>query len=193
MASSESRPPRARAAAAAAVDIRRLRPDDSIEELTDLLHRAYGSLAVVGLHSIAASQPVDVTRRRIENGECYVGVTPEGRIVATVTFHAPGAAKYDSPWLDRPDVCCFGQFAVEPAIQGTGLGRRLVELCERRTRETGAAELALNTAEPARHLIALYEHLGFRVVEYARWPEVNYRSVVMSKRIATDPIPGPHA
>jgi GNAT superfamily N-acetyltransferase len=163
------------------VEIRRLRDDDSLAELTDLLHRSYARLAAMGLFFLATRQGVDVTARRIRKGECYVGVT-EGRLVATVTFRPAGTTR-DSPWLDRPDVCSFQQFAVDPPLQGRGIGRRLIAVCERRAVETGAAELALDTAEPAAHLIRLYERLGFRFIEYVRWPDVNYRSVIMSKTV----------
>lgn len=167
------------------VEVRRLSDDDSLAELTELLHRSYARLAAMGLYFVATSQTVDVTARRVRRGECYVGVAG-GRIVATVTFR-PAATTCDSPWLDRPDVCSFQQFAVDPPLQGRGVGRRLVALCERRAAETGAAELALDTAESAGHLIRLYERLGFRFVEHVRWPDVNYRSVVMSKSVSGRP------
>lgn len=164
------------------LEIRRLDPSDSLEELTALLHRAYARLAAMDLHFVATTQSVEVTRRRVEKGECYVGTLGE-RIVATVTFRN-AAMTYDSPWLDRPDVCSFQQLAVEPSLQGLGISRMLIETCERRACETGAAELALDTAEPAKHLIGLYAHLGFHFIEYARWPDVNYRSVIMRKRVS---------
>ena len=188
MATGDGTPP----VAAGEVEIRPLAPGDSFDELTDLLHRAYARLAAMGLNFVATTQSVEFTRRRCGNGEPYVG-TARGRIVATVTFR-PAATTAGSPWLDRADVSCFKQFAVDPAWQGLGIGRRLVELCERRARETGAAELAVDTAEPATHLIELYSHLGFRFVEHVRWGQVNYRSVVMSKRVITgDGVAGTHA
>ena len=55
----------------------------------------------------------------------------------------------------------FHQFAVDPAQKGRGLGKRLLELCFERARETGAEELALDTAEPAAELRRMYENLGF--------------------------------
>ena len=164
------------------IHIRPLGPDDSLEELTDLLHRAYAPLAAMGLKFIAATQDVEQTRRRIAKGECYVGILA-GRIVATINF-LPIASTHGTPWLDRPDVCNFQQFAVEPRLQGNGIGRRLIEVCERRARETGATELACDTAEPATALIQLYEHLGFRFIDTTKWPVVNYRSVIMSKRVS---------
>src|SRR5688572_32268503 len=94
------------------VSVGRLGPDDSLQELTDLLHRAYARLADMGLRFVATHQSVDVTRKRAAEGECYVG-TAGGRMVATVTFR-PAKSTFGSPWLDRPDVCSFQQFAVDP-------------------------------------------------------------------------------
>jgi hypothetical protein len=51
--------------------------------------------------------------------------------------------------------------------------------------EKGIAELALDTAGPATHLIHLYASSGYRFIEYAQWTCVNYRSVVMSKWITS--------
>jgi hypothetical protein len=43
--------------------------------------------------------------------------------------------------------------------------------------------LALDTAEHAKELIALYKSKGFQFVEYLKWPDTNYRSVVLAKRL----------
>jgi DNA-binding winged helix-turn-helix (wHTH) protein len=45
------------------------------------------------------------------------------------------------------------------------------------------AELALDTAETADDLIAFYTRRGYRFVDHVRWDAVNYRSVVLSKRL----------
>jgi GNAT superfamily N-acetyltransferase len=88
-----------------------------------------------------------------------------------------------SQWLDRPEIASLGQFAVAPELQGAGLGARLMALAEQRAFETGAVEIALDTAEPAEHLVALYQRRGYRVIEHARWSHTNYRSVIMSKPV----------
>jgi len=156
-------------------------PTDSLEDLTQLLHRAYRPLAEMGLRYVATYQDADRTARRIAGRECYVSIGA-GRIVATVTFRTASQTS-GCPWYDRPNVSSFGQFAVDPAYQGRGIGSRLLDLCERRAVETGADELALDTAEPAGHLIELYQRRGFRAVDCAQWPDTNYRSVIMSKRL----------
>jgi ribosomal protein S18 acetylase RimI-like enzyme len=87
--------------------------------------------------------------------------------------------------MRRPDVALIGQLAVEPVYQGRGIATRLIRRAETRAEDDGAAELALDTAEPAQHLIDWYARLGFRFIEYAQWDVTNYRSVVMSKPLPT--------
>jgi len=164
------------------IAIRALNPDDSIAELTALLHRAYASLAALGLRYMATHQSDEVTAKRVRQGECFVAVSG-GVICGTIVFKS-AAQTGGCPWYDRADVASFGQFAVEPRLQANGLGRRLVALVEQRAIATGAGELALDTAEPATHLVAWYGRLGFRQIEHAQWSHTNYRSVIMSKSVA---------
>ena len=67
------------------VIIRLLQSSDSIEELTELLHRAYKELVDMGINNMAATQSPDVTRRRVEVGECWVAEMA-GRLVGTITL-----------------------------------------------------------------------------------------------------------
>jgi GNAT superfamily N-acetyltransferase len=162
---------------------RRLREDDDLGALTDLLHRAYAPLAARGLRYVATHQDVETTRKRATGGECWVG-DDGGSLVATVTWYRPFAGSYCA-WYRRPDVAFFGQFAVDPALQGRGVGGALLALVERRAAEEGYAELACDTASPADDLIAFYRRRGFRQVGTTRWTSVNYESVVLSKTLGT--------
>jgi GNAT superfamily N-acetyltransferase len=164
------------------LQIRPLGGSDDLEGLTELLHRAYGQLAELGLRFLATHQNVDTTKSRIAGAECFVAEL-DGLIVGTVVFR-DCARTGSCAWYDRPDVASFGQFGVEPSMQGRGIGTSLLSFVEDRAREVGAKELALDTAEPAAHLIALYSKLGYRIVEHVNWGEVvNYSSVIMSKRL----------
>jgi len=60
---------------------------------------------------------------------------------------------------------------------------QLVAEVERRAGESGARELALDTAMPAVELIAYYEKLGFRRVAQTQWPGKTYRTEIMSKSL----------
>ena len=161
--------------------LRLLAPSDDLVVLTAMLHRAYAALAVRGMHFLASHQNVDVTRRRLEKGECWVALADDA-IIGTIVLK-DAASTNGSPWYDRPDVACFGQFAVEPAWQGRGLGSALVDQVEQRARAKGVTELALDTAEGADNLIAFYARRGYRFIEHTKWNDVNYRSVIMSKRL----------
>ena len=161
--------------------IRPLEPSDSIPDLTALLHRAYARLANLGLRYMATDQSDDVTRARIAKGECYIALAG-GTICGTIMFQEAARTK-GCPWYDRDDVASLGQFAVDPDLQAQGLGRRLIGFVEERATATGAQEIALDTAEPATHLVDWYGRLGYRFIEYAQWSHTNYRSVIMSKAV----------
>jgi len=163
------------------VQIRPLSEDDDLGELTALLHRAYASLAEMNLHFVATKQDVETTRARIAGAECYVAVL-DGRVVGTIVFR-PCARTGGCEWYDRPEVASFGQFGVEPTLQGLGIGTALLDHVESRARDLGAKEIALDTAEPAQHLIEYYGRHGYRIVGKEKWDIVNYSSVIMSKAL----------
>ena len=163
------------------VVVRRLSTADSIDELTSLLHAAYRRLGDLGLNYTAVDQPPEVTRERIARGECLVAVA-DGQLVGTIVFYQATAAS-GCPWYDRPDVASLGQFGVLPSHQSTGIGRQLLDAVERRAAESGAVEVALDTAEDAAHLVSWYERCGYRIVEHAQWDGKTYRSVIMTKAL----------
>lgn len=160
--------------------IRRLASSDSIPELTRLLHRSYRRLRDMGLHYVATDQDDDTTRRRIAAGECYVAVLDGSTVAGTILF-LDAASTRGCPYYDKPGVSSFHQFAVDVPYQGMGIGRRLLDTVEARALESGATEIALDTAEGATHLIDRYRRWGYRIVGQADWEETNYLSVIMSK------------
>jgi GNAT superfamily N-acetyltransferase len=166
------------------IELRRLNETDSFEEITDLLHRAYAPLAARGMAYVATHQSADVTRDRCARGLTWVGIL-DGRIVATITLEpSPATVKATSggDHYLRPGIAKFQQFAVDPALKGTGLGGRMMDLIEAHAKELGARELALDTSVYATGLIAMYGKRGYRDVGPIDWrPSTNYPSVVLSK------------
>ena len=165
--------------------IRSFSDADSIDELTKLLHTAYRRLGDLGLNYTAVDQTADVTLKRIERGECLVAILNQ-RLVGTIVFYGT-AATSGCPWYDRTDVSRVGQFGVHPSCQSTGVGRRLLKAAEAKAAETGAREVALDTAEQAVHLVEWYGRSGYRFIEYAQWPGKTYRSVIMNKSLEVRP------
>lgn len=174
------------------IDIRPLAARDSLDALTALLHLAYAPLAAAGLNFTAATQPKSTTAKRAAEGQCYVA-RQGGRIVGTVTVcgpYAEGAAPWANsvPWFRERNTAHFHQFAVHPEVQGRGLGRRLVDTCERWALQHGYRRMALDTAEPATELRALYTRLGYADVGHVQWEGKTYRSVIMQKALDRSPL-----
>lgn len=165
-----------------AVEIRPLRPSESLQELTDLLHNAYAELGQSGLNYTAVDQPASTTRERIRDGRCLVAVE-EGRLVGTVVVRGTSQYNAEYPYFSKAGVASAHQMAVAPDHQGRGLGSTLLDLSEWWAREIGFAELALDTAESADHLVAWYVRRGYRPVDTVQGDGKRYRSVFLAKRL----------
>jgi ribosomal protein S18 acetylase RimI-like enzyme len=158
---------------------RRLAQSDSIPEITALLHRAYRPLLESGLRYLATHQGDDTTKERLASGDAFV-VTQGRRIVGTVTVRRSCT---DHEWYMRPEVASMQQLAVDPDLQSRGIGNALMQLAEDVAREWGKTEMALDTSDQAKHLIAIYMKRGYRVVSEITRDIVNYRSIVLSKTL----------
>jgi GNAT superfamily N-acetyltransferase len=162
-------------------DIRLLSEDDSLEELTAMLHRAYVGLGAMGLNYTAVDQGVERTRERCEGGACFVAVA-NGKLVGTIKLDPPDPDEY-IPEYRKPEVGSISQFGVEPDWQGSGLGQRLLKAALEQAHEWGLQAVALDTAIPARHLVSLYKGWGFEIVDEIQWPGKVYRSYVMRREM----------
>ena len=86
----------------------------------------------------------------------------------------------------HPDHLLIENLAVDPAVQGRGLGGRLLSLAEQRAREYGVPELRLYTNEAMTENIAYYPRRGF--TETHRDEQHGFRRVFFSKA-AGDTVP----
>lgn len=163
-------------------EIRPIRPDDSIEELTELLHRAYAPLGAMGLNYTAVDQSAGTTKERIDAGCCFVAIC-DGELIGTIVVEPTSRSDSECPYFARPGVASAHQMAVAPRHQGRGVGSRLLLVAETWAREDGFSELALDTAEPALHLIEMYLRRGYKRVETLQGEGKKYRSVFMSKSL----------
>lgn len=163
--------------------------EQDAREVTEVLHRAYERLARMGLRYWATHQSAQDTIDRAARGECTVAIE-HGRIVGTITLWPTAPHAETASWYDRQGIAAFGQFAVEPHVQGVGLGSTLLELAEARAAEVGAREIACDTADHATHLIAWYRRHGYRAIEHVdHRPYTNYCSIILSKSLGPASLP----
>lgn len=163
------------------IKIRQLEKNDSLEELTKLLHRAYKQLADMGLKYLATYQPVETTADRIKDGVCFV-VEYQDRIIGTLTYYAPGLS-HAAQKLNLPDCAWLGQMGVEPPLQKFGIGLALMNHAEDFGRQNMAKRIGLDTSEQAQHLINWYHKLDYKFETYLSWDITNYRSVILIKEL----------
>jgi GNAT superfamily N-acetyltransferase len=168
------------------MQIRPLRSQDCLAELTRLLHAAYASLAAQGWNFTAVDQSVDVTRERLAGAQGFVAELG-GRLVGTVAVRGPKPAgeayiaDAPPPLYTTPGTAILSQLAVHPDCRGQGLGEQLMDAAEAWARGQGFAQLALDTAEPAVALRRRYERRGYATVGGVQWHGKTYASVLMVK------------
>ena len=165
---------------------------DSLAELTALLHRAYAPLAAAGLNFTAASQTEAMTLKRLQGAHTWVAVQG-AELVGSITAAGPfdphaQAWAHALPWFYRQDLAHFHQYAVEPALQGRGVGAALLQAAEAWARQQGHRAMLLDTAMPADALRQRYARAGYADIASVQWQGKTYRSVVMLKPLA-DPAP----
>lgn len=165
------------------IEFRLLSSDDSIEELTQLLHKSYKILADMGLKYVAATQDHSITLNRTRNAyKCYIGIYKH-KIVSTISLYNTNPSDKSS-WYSKDFVAKIGQFAVAPELQKYGIGSKMMDIVEEEARSIkNVKEVALDTAETAHHLIDFYKKRGYRYVETIQWDVTNYKSVVLSKSL----------
>lgn len=165
--------------------IRLLQPEDSLEELTLLLNRAYQRLADLGFNYTATYQGVDVTRSRIQNCLCYVALL-DGRIVGTVNLELNGRDKPD--WMSgRTDAAYASQLGVDPDSRHLRIGSKLMDTAEEHARQAGFSCIAGDTSEGADYLLEFYGRRGYEVLDHHQWEGKTYRSVVLVKKLLSTP------
>jgi len=162
--------------------IRTMRDGDSIEELTQLLNRAYGRFIKSGVRMKAAVQQPSETRKRTARGECLVAEIG-GRLVGTLVWRRPGRPHSPCRYYRDPSVATFEELAVNPQDQGRGIGAKLLREAESRAQKHGAREMACDTAANSTSLVDWYRSCGYGVVAEVRWPNTNHLNVVLSKRL----------
>jgi len=133
----------------------------------------------MGLNCTCVDQSVEITRERALQGTCYIAVC-NARIVGTMTLYAGDPYSFCELYC-RDDVASIRQFGIDPAYQTRGIGKVMLAFADHWAATRGYAQLALDTPQPAAHLIAFYRGQGFRIAEFVRRPGKLYDSAILSK------------
>jgi GNAT superfamily N-acetyltransferase len=174
--------PPGRTDAPRAIIYRPWQPDDSPEEVTALLHRAFAGLEHMGLHCASGHQPPAETLARLQHGRSFVAVDA-GRIVGTISVYASEQDSSSHVYRDGK-VASIHQFAVDPDYQGLGVGDALLRIAECTARTEGFTALALDTPKRAGKLRAFYLNMGFSVAESVQFRGRRYISLVLEKPLS---------
>lgn len=163
------------------IRLRELNAGDCLTQLTRMLHRAFSKLCELGIPCSCVNQTPEGTRQRVTRGHCFVAVCRD-QIVGTITLYAPDTASDSNHYRDAR-VASIRQLGVDPRFQSKGFGTALLHLAERWARHRGYTQLALDTPEPADHLIDYYHRQGFHVVETLQFSGRPYRSLIFTKSL----------
>ncbi|WP_072427069.1 GNAT family N-acetyltransferase [Chitinimonas taiwanensis] len=164
------------------IQIRPVSPSDNLEQITRLIHLAYAKHAALGLRFWGTHQSISDTAKRFEQGQGFIAQFNE-EYIGTITVRPP---QPESPLTiyRNPDVWSICQFAVVPEFKGLGLGRALHDAALAHARLNHGQIIAIDTAAPAKGLIAMYHDWGYRYeCEHSWQPHTNYMSIVMSRPI----------
>lgn len=143
-------------------DIYRLATVEDAERVLHITYEAYVTIRELGLTWPAAHADLALIEDNITHNKCYV-LEQDGLIVATVTLADPERVKELTAETGLPFIMWF---AVDPNVQGTGAGSKLLQWVEEHIirDEVGAPAVTLGTAEKHPWLLPMYERRGYESI-----------------------------
>jgi GNAT superfamily N-acetyltransferase len=138
------------------VRIRPMRPEEAahVGRLTLASYDAYGYIG--GEYRGQLGDPLP----RLAGASAVLVAELDGVVVGTVTYVLPGDQQWEGRAIPEGDAG-FRVLAVDPSVEGRGVGRRLVEHCIERARADGHHRLVITSMAWMTRAHALYERLGF--------------------------------
>lgn len=146
--------------------IRPVRPAE-YEALGELTVAAYHAIPYDMFHQHVYDIQLRDVARRAQTSCVVVATTPAGELLGGVTY----VSGPDDPYAEelREGEAGMRMLAVDPAHQGSGVGRALTEWCLARARADGRRRMVLHTGAWMPAAVRLYERMGF-----ARVPDLDF-------------------
>jgi GNAT superfamily N-acetyltransferase len=139
---------------------------DDYDEVARLTLAAYQALDTWVGDDYAAHLGDVAARAEAENTMVLVAeedlpTRPAGQLLGSVTLTIGGGPYFE--WRYGVDGDCgFRMLAVDPAVQGRGVGPRLVAECLARARAAGCSRMVIGSTEWMTTAHRIYGRLGFR-------------------------------
>lgn len=160
---------------------------DELARLGALTLHAYTSLPGHVHEADYEAELADVrTRAEAPATEVLVAVDDDGTLLGGVTFVADST----SPFAEHAigGAASFRMLAVDPAVQGRGVGQALVRACLDRARALGCREVVVHSAAWMTIAHRLYQRLGFARDESLDWtPEPGIDLLAFRALLRTEP------
>jgi ribosomal protein S18 acetylase RimI-like enzyme len=134
----------------------RIAEAERVGRLTLAAYDAYGRME--GRYRDYLADP----RQRLDGSTALLVATLDGEVAGTVTYVVPG----DQEWEGRPEPdgdAAFRVLAVDPAFEGRGVARALVQACIDRAEAEGRHRLVITSMAWMGRAHRLYERLGFDI------------------------------
>lgn len=146
-----------------------------VHNLRKLLNSAYKRFADLGLNYNATFQDDELTADGLADGRTFV-LDLNGQLVGTMKLR-----KHN--YIDDRPCLYLSRFAVQPNLQGQGLGLHLLKLAEQIARREGFLCMQLDTAQPAEHLVIFYQNCGFKIMRPIYYEGKTYCSWILEKSL----------
>jgi ribosomal protein S18 acetylase RimI-like enzyme len=152
-------------------------PED-FDQIADLTVRVYVD---GGLASPAYTPELADVAGRAERAELLVVRDTDGRVVGSVALVLTGDF---GNVIASEDEAAFRMLAVDPAVQGRGIGELLVTTCLERARAAGKRRMVLSTDRRMSAAQRLYRRLNFMRLPERDWtPEPGIDLLVYSREL----------
>ncbi|TVY10910.1 GNAT family N-acetyltransferase [Paenibacillus cremeus] len=125
-----------------------------------------------------------VIGKDLSQGTVY-GIRQGTELIAAVAVNREFSAQYNGlHWEDLDGApSCIHRLAVHPALQGRGLGKRLLQFAEEHAKHTGSTSVRLDVYTGNPGAVAIYERAGYREVGTVQFPMRKLPFLCMEKML----------